>query len=245
VPILHDQALELDVHFAADLFRRLVDALQPRPDLDRVAAAVLGGSLDPHSRVGEAFVQHRAHLAEFADAADVDAELLAMLATLATAPVLRAYAERLMPLVERLGDGVPEGAAWQRGYCPICGGWPLLAERRASELAQQLRCAACGAAWPSPRRRCPYCGNHDEGLAQTLVVDDEPRFTLSACERCRGYLKVVDVVDQLPAELLGLDDLATSGLDQVASEHGYARPAGAGYVIELAVADAEWVEELA
>ena len=41
-------------------------------------------------------------------------------------------------------DSSPEEAVWQQGYCPICGGWPLLAELRGIELAQYLRCAACG-----------------------------------------------------------------------------------------------------
>ena len=49
----------------------------------------------------------------------------------------------------------PEEAVWQQGYCPICGGWPLLAELRGIELAQYLRCAACGSGWRSRRMFCP------------------------------------------------------------------------------------------
>jgi hypothetical protein len=44
---------------------------------------------------------------------------------------------------------------------------------------------------------------------------------------------------------LPLDDVASLHLDLAAIERGYQRPAGTGYQIELAVPDAEWVEELA
>jgi len=74
----------------------------------------------------------------------VDAELLATLASQAVAPLLRAYADHLLPLLARIDDGTSQGAAWQQGYCPVCGAWPILAELRGVELARYLRCAACG-----------------------------------------------------------------------------------------------------
>src|SRR5438105_1773266 len=78
VPLLHDQPAEVDVHFAADLFSRLVNVLQQREDvelrvrLDAVIAAATGGALDPERLFGEAFVQHPDHLAELAEASGVD-----------------------------------------------------------------------------------------------------------------------------------------------------------------------------
>jgi FdhE protein len=251
IPLLHDQPAHVDVHYAADLFSRLVNVLQDRADPDRgdrlevLVAAIVGGALDPQRLFTEAFVQHPDHLAELADEAGVDRELLGTLAALSVAPLLRAYAERLLPLAERLDDGSPEGAVWQQGYCPICGAWPVLGELRGVELAEYLRCSACGCGWRSRRLFCPYCGNDDHRTLQTLTVDGEQRFRISVCERCHGYLKVGNSFDPPPADLLALDDIASLHLDLVAIERGYARPGGSGYVIELAVPEAEWVEELA
>jgi FdhE protein len=246
VPMLHDQTAHVDVHYAADLFSRLVNLLQQRDDtelrsrLDVLVGAATSGALEPQRLFSEAFVQHHEHLAEIADAAGVDIELLTTIVAQAVAPLLRAYADRLLPLLERIDD-----VRWQRGYCWVCGAWPSLGELRGVELAQYLRCAACGSHWRWQRLECPYCANDDFRSLQTLTVEGEPRFRISVCDRCKGYLKVGNAFDPPPAEFLALDDVASLHLDVVAIERGYQRPGGTGFVIELAVPDEEWVEELA
>ena len=243
IPLLHDQPINLDIHFAADLFSRLVNALTPR--LDPLIGAATGGQLDPQHLFGEAFVQHPDHLAQIAFQAGVDTDLLSAAATLSVAPVLRAYAEKLLPLLEQADDATTEGAAWTRGYCPICGGWALLGELRGVELAQWLRCAACGSGWRGQRLACASCGNVDYRTLGTLTIDGEQRFRVAVCERCKAYLKVANAFDPTPAPLLALDDVASLHLDLAAAERGYQRPAGSGYRIELAVPEEEWLEELA
>jgi FdhE protein len=249
VPLLHDQPAYVDVHLAADVFSRLVNVLQQRADaelgarLEAVIAAATSGSIDPQRLFGEAFVQHTDHLAEIALQSAVDVELLSTLAAQAVAPLLRAYAERLLPLVQRLDDGSPETTLWQQGYCPICGGWPVLAELRGIELAQYLRCAACGSGWRSRRLFCPYCGNDDHHSLHMLTIEDEQRFRISVCARCQGYLKIGNAFDPPPAELLAIDDVASLHLDVAAIERGYHRPGGSGFVIELAVPDVEFEDE--
>jgi FdhE protein len=252
IPLLHDQPASVDLHFAADLFSRLVNVVQEHATDDETQAKLLAlveaatsGRLDPERLFGEAFVQHRDHLGELAHQAGVDADLLHALASQAVAPVLRAYAEHLQPLIERVDDGSPDGAAWHRGYCPVCGGWPVLGELRGIELAQFLRCAACGTAWRWSRIACPYCSTDDFRQLRTLQVEGEQRFRVSVCERCTTYLKIGNAFDPPPPELLALDDLASMHLDVAAIERGYHRPTGSGYSIELAVPEAEWVEEFA
>jgi FdhE protein len=251
VPLLHEQPVNLDIHFAADLFSRLVNALQPRQEpelaarLQTLVSAATGGLLDPQRLFSEAFVQHQHHLLEIALQAGVDADLLTTLTHCAVAPVLSAYAEHLMAIVDNLNDGTIDSVAWQRGYCPICGGWPRLAELRGVELAEFLRCSGCGSAWRWQRLACPYCANDDYRSLQTLRVAGEQRFRIGVCERCMGYLKVGNAFDPLPAALLGLDDVASMHLDVVAMERGYRRPGGTGFPIELALPEEEWVEELA
>ena len=250
VPLLHDQPAHIDVHFAADLFSRLADILAERDDahlrsrLDGLVSAATGGLLDPERLFGEAFVQHQDHVAEIARQIGVDAELLATLASQAVTPLLRAYAEHLLPLMARIDDGTSQGAAWQQGYCPVCGAWPILAELRGVELARYLRCAACGNGWRSPRLFCSYCANEDYQLLGTLTIEGEQRFRIGVCERCKGYLKVCNAFDPPPAALLALEDAASVHLDVAAIERGYHRPGGAGFAIELAIPENEWVEEL-
>jgi FdhE protein len=252
VPLLHDQPVTVDIHFAADLFSRLVNALQQRDDpetpdqLGLLVDAATAGRLDPQHLFTEAFVQHRDHLSELAISAGVDTDLLSALAAQSVAPLLRAYADQLLPLIDRADDGSPDGAIWHAGYCPVCGAWPLLAELRGVELAQFLRCSACGSGWRSRRILCPYCGNDDYQHLRHLQIEGEQRFRVALCERCHGYLKVGNAFDPPPAELLALDDVVSMHLDVAAIERGYQRPGGTGFSIELAVPEEEWLaEELA
>src|SRR5947207_894286 len=178
-------------------------------------------------------------------AAGLDVELLSAVASQSVAPLLRTYAERLGPVVEQVSDGTVRGAAWTRGHCPICGGWPLIGELRGVELAEWLRCAACAHGWRGQRLMCPYCGNNDYRSLATLTIESEQRFRISVCELCKGFLKVANAFDPAPAELLALDDVASLHLDLAAIERGYQRPPGSGYRIELAMPELEWVEGLA
>jgi FdhE protein len=244
VPLLHEQPVSLDLQFAADLFGRLLNTLadhgtsEATDGLDELMRAATSGRLDPEHVFGEAFVQHPDHLGQIAAGAGVGADLLGAMATLAVAPLLRAYADRLLPLI----DGTHE---WARGYCPICGAWPLLAEVRAADQPRWLRCGLCGSGWRDQARpRCVYCGNADERSLGTLTLDGEVRFHASFCERCRGYLKVGNTLEPPPAELLAIDDVASLQLDLAAAERGYVRPSGSGYRIELGMPEDEWLEEL-
>ena len=249
--MLHDEPASVDVHFAADLFSRLVGILQGRedaelrPKVDALVAAATNGGLDPERLFNEAFVQHRDHVADIAREAGLDDDLVVTLAAQSVAPLLRAYAAHLLPTVERIDDGAPDGASWQRGYCPLCGAWPVIGELRGVELAAYLRCSSCGSGWRSRRLLCVYCGTDDFRKLRNLQVEGEQRFRISVCEQCKGYLKIGNAFDPPPAELVILDDLASVHLDVAAIERGYQRPGGTGFVMELAVPESEWVEELA
>lgn len=251
-PLLHEEPAYVDVQYAADLFSRLVEtaaSLAPeaepevRASLDALAGAATAGRLPAEPLFAEAFVQHSQHLREMALHAGVDGDLLESLAALAVAPLLRAYAAHLAPLLERADDGSLDAATWHKGYCPVCGGWPVLAELRGIELKRYLRCAACATAWPVLRLQCPYCETGDYRQLTSLQAEDDRRFKVEVCGRCHGYLKTANAFDPAPAALLPLEDLSSVHLDVAAIERGYQRPTGAGFLLELAVAEPAWAED--
>jgi FdhE protein len=251
VPLLNGEPAFVDVHYAADLFSRLVNVVlehgdeEARGRVGPLVAAATDGRLEADRLFAEAFVQHREHLRDIAGVAGVDADLLDTLSALSVAPLLRTYAVQLAPLVERADDGSPHGATWEKGYCPICGAWPVLAELRGVEQQRFLRCSACGTGWRTLRLFCPYCGNDEFRQLSYLQIEGERRFKVEVCARCNGYLKAANAFDPSPADLLALDDLASVHLDMAAIERGYRRPSTAGFHLELAIPEDEWVEDLA
>ena len=147
---------------------------------------------------------------------DIDPDALAAVAALAVMPLLQALRRRFGPAVD---------PRWDEGWCPICGGWPHLAEQRGLERARRLRCARCGGDWAQPGIRCPYCGvvGHEARAALVSEQDGEAR-KVETCSACRGYLKSVSTLRAWAGDEVALTDLATVDLDLVALEREFERP---------------------
>src|SRR5882762_7541810 len=158
--------------------------------------------------------------------------LLRGLAPLIAMPMLqscrRAWAER-----------VPMD--WAYGFCPICGGWPALAEKRGLDGARHLRCGCCGGDWRTVWLRCPFCGEGDHGKLGSLVSPDRlERHGIGVCDGCRGYLKTFTTLTAIrPGDVL-VEDLATLALDMAALERDYRRPAARGCAVAVGVVAEPW-----
>jgi FdhE protein len=229
VPLLHGEDVQVDGRLIAGLFGGLTRVVRTSAAAahaaERIARAAREHRLHAEHVVSEALAGHVDHVAQIARHAEVDPELLATIAHLAARPVLKAYAEHLGPA---LG-----GARWTRGYCPLCGAWPGLAEVRADAPLRHLRCFQCGGDWAATELRCSFCDNADRDRLGSFQIDGERRFRVDFCDRCRGYLKVGRTADPCPLEYLPFDDLASLELDAAAQEEGFARPPEPGFRLEL------------
>jgi FdhE protein len=238
--LLHLAPAVVDVQYAADLFSRLVGVVYEHSDeetgeqLELLVKAATTGRIDADALFTEAFVQHRDHIWEIAAEAEVDGDLLSTLAILAIRPLLRAHAAHLTPMLEEVADGSPEGATWARGYCPICGAQPLLAELYEASPRCNLRCGMCGTSWEAPRSFCPYCETETQHPLPSPPDTEVQRLHVEVCEICKGYLKVMNTSAPIPSVLLVLEDAASEHLDIAAMEQGYYRPSGNGFFVDLA-----------
>jgi FdhE protein len=150
-------------------------------------------------------------------------DLLWLVAELAVSPFVHALQQSLFgataidPVLRRALD------AWSRGYCPVCGSWPALAEVAATHRV--LRCSFCALAWEPSSYACVYCG--DSGDKFVTAAPDEIRKDrrLEVCGACGSYLKTLDVPTLSAFPFLAIADLETMDLDMAAMERGYNRPA--------------------
>jgi FdhE protein len=144
----------------------------------------------------------------------LDTELLWTLGHSALKPAMHAWRRQLAPS----GDW----PNWQKSFCYICGADALLGELRGNGQTLHLRCGCCGADWRSRRLQCVRCGNEDHLSLRSIYCEDQTGIMrLEACDKCRGYLKVITSFSPTPPELLAIEDLATLHLDYIAHEHGY------------------------
>lgn len=152
--------------------------------------------------------------------AGLSADLARALAHPAALPLLATCAGR--------PGAVADG--WDRGYCPVCGAWPALAELRGLEANRQLRCGRCGADWTAAWLACIYCGNDDHRELGGLVSEAAVVMRrVETCQRCHGYVKSVTTLTARSHAEVMLEDMATVAYDVGALDEGASRPPGLGF----------------
>lgn len=148
----------------------------------------------------------------------------------ASAFLTEALVQPFAELVARLWAGSPavsrprfasdDGA--QR--CPCCGDRPVVGVLREQGhgAGRLLVCGRCATEWPAPRMVCPSCAAMDVQALPVFRADEWPATRIESCERCRHYLKSIDLtVDGAALPLV--DDLASLPLDLWAAERGLTR----------------------
>jgi len=232
-PLLHELDLEFDVEASRDLLVRLARSLEAIDGMRRVRLVIEGAEIDIGAVLSHALADDHASIEAIARDIDLDPDLLRVVARYALRPALGAWRRQLAPLVE--------GIQWEKGNCCICGAAASLGELRGNGQILHLRCGQCGADWRFRRLRCMYCGNEDHRTLSCLYSEDQrEKMRVEACDRCRGYLKVIASFSPLSPEMLAVEDLATMHLDYIAAGHGYERGAKVKEASEyVRVAEAE------
>ncbi len=110
---------------------------------------------------------------------------------------------------------------WTKGFCPACGSWPAFAELVKEK--RSLRCCFCGLAWTPALICCIYCEESSEAFLEA-VETGEKNLTVEMCRSCGGYLKRITTKRATPFELLSVEDLTSSSVDNGAAKQGYNRP---------------------
>ena len=133
--------------------------------------------------------------------------------------------ESLRPELEYIAEKygvVVEKAGWTEGYCPICGKEPKIGEIREGEDGKRyLFCHQCGYKWHFRRIKCPFCSNEEQHSLAYFAVEGEERYRVDVCNKCRRYIKIVDVPKSGEEANLDVEDIATLHLDMLAYEEGY------------------------
>ena len=153
---------------------------------------------------------------------DVSKNLLTAIIHIVLKPFLVSHAKTLADSIDQ--------EHWRRNYCPVCGGSPDLAFLDKERGSRWLVCSRCDTEWLFQRLQCPFCGTQDQN-ALAYFTDDEGLYRLYVCERCKHYLKAIDLRLAKDEVLLPLERFYTLDLDRQAKEQGYKsydRPKPAG-----------------
>ena len=224
IPALTGEPIQLPVDALRPTFLELCRALAEGGGGEathKILAAAESGQINVHSLMMLALRREQGAMRAAATRAGLGHDLLWLVADLGVSPFVHTLLDSVFgaatePLTTALDT-------WSRGYCPLCGSWPALAERPGD--SRRLRCSLCAAAWELPGGHCLYCGERGESFVVLTPDASHPGRTLETCGGCKGYGKVLDTDESVPFPLLALADLDSMDLDMAAMHAGFARPA--------------------
>jgi len=219
LPLLDRRDLNLDTASAARLFNRLCKVLSRRKETageaGRISHALRNKDINFLELFKQIGIENNEYLSALSKKLKVKDDLLSFLAGSSIRPIFEAYASQLKGYVGQ--------EMWWRGYCPICGSMPFLAEFR-EEGERFLACSLCGFEWRFMRLKCPFCENEDHKRLRYFYTKGEgPANRVDVCEICKKYIKTLDTRGMTEETVPIIEDMGTLYLDVLAQKEGYMR----------------------
>ncbi len=200
------------------------------PALGAIAQGIKDGWF-PLETFARSFLEDRPEdIGEMAAELKIDAGIV----TLLIGQLIKPFAERRVQSITPLA---PE-LHWFKGYCPICGSWPMVSSLRGKEGRRWLTCSFCGHEWPYIRIACPFCENDNHETLEHFYSEDRPSETAEVCRQCKRYIVGIDLRDRENEVLMETASLGLVYLDILAQQKGFT----AGAVTPWNVIDKELSE---
>ncbi|WHZ03070.1 formate dehydrogenase accessory protein FdhE [Neobacillus sp. YX16] len=206
------------INFKIPLFLQWIEEIngllsQKNPELETKLAGI-SALLNEETAIrwiDEAFSFNSMYFASFAEENGLEEWIPQFLAETALRPYLQLIAEKIQ---HEITHAVP-GAG-----CPVCGEPARLAVLE-DEGKKVMTCPRCLAHWHAKRIECAHCGNDDHKTIQYITIEGDASSQIQVCEKCTGYIKVIDTRQYLSKPSAAMLDLNTIHLDFVAQEQGY------------------------
>jgi formate dehydrogenase accessory protein FdhE len=110
--------------------------------------------------------------------------------------------------------------------CPVCQGRPIVSilreDKSADTVRRTLYCPLCSLEWGYARVLCPFCREESPEKLPRYTAQEISWMRVEACDSCGKYLKAVDLTLNWNADPV-VDELASTPLDVIANNNGYAK----------------------
>jgi len=213
-PLLSLDDVKVDMSEARGLFRQVADVLRrydivEAAEYDQLQAFIRKGR--PDATDVTAWYQASADRPRATPSEPAVPETVTQVLSVSIRPFLGRAVEAVQSRIDL--------TAWNRPYCPYCGGDPELAVVTASG-ERRLACGRCAGLWPFDEHACPHCDNRHPSYRTTLATADR-RYVLVACDACRRYIKTYDARGASRPFFFDVDAIASLPLDAAAMQRGY------------------------
>ena len=220
LPLIDFMGKEYDLTRPKEYFNSLISIAEKRmPEVAQNIIDIIKSQLFDWEKMIRASFDHKTEETDAQELlagreAEENIDLIDLFTEESLRPELESIAEKYGEIIEK--------SNWSEGYCPICGKEPKIGEIRGEEKGKRyLFCHQCGFKWYFQRIKCPFCGNEEQHSLAYFEVEGEERYRVDVCNKCRRYIKTVELPKSSEEPNLDVEDIATLHLDMIAYDEGY------------------------
>ena len=209
-----------DIKVKEDLFKKIikkVSVLIHKKKKEAIPEKVDFSAIIPdHHNLLEGLLENGLILEDIAKKMNMEYSLFYFLVNSSFSPFISRYAHMVLEKINREN--------WLKGYCPVCGARPFIGKLEEETGRKWLLCSLCYSEWPFKRLACPYCENEDQESLRFFFdekSDSQGAHRIDVCDKCKGYIKTIDIRKLGNKVNLFVENLATLELDIVAGKEGF------------------------
>jgi FdhE protein len=213
LPCLKAEDFKPDANLVKKLAHKTTKIIRKKSG-DAVPSCLDGGSLAGQQKeIIKGLVEDISLLERIAGELQIDFPVFYFLIKTVYSPFLTIYAEKMLKTVEI--------NKWQEGFCPVCGGEPLIARLEEKAGKRWFFCSMCHTGWAHKRMACPFCENDDPKALRYFYVENDEARRVDVCDKCKRYIKTIDYrkIDRVLNPFV--ENISTLALDIVAEKEGF------------------------
>ncbi len=105
--------------------------------------------------------------------------------------------------------------------CTVCGSSPALSLFSKENGSRSLVCSFCWHEWEVARISCPFCNNNESESLGYVAIDTEKGIRADYCDKCKKYIKTIDLREYRKEIYLPLELIASIPFDMKMNEEGF------------------------
>jgi FdhE protein len=218
VPVADKESFAISASQLRSAATRLMPAMRKgfpkiRPELTTLGKALLADEVDLEITVKNLLTDRQEELHETARELSIEPEILSFAIGQLLKPFVEKRAESISPRLNEL--------EWFKGYCPICGSWPMMSFLKGEEGKRWLKCSFCGNEWRFVRTACPFCENDDSESLEYLYSEERQSERAEVCHKCKVYIVGMDLRQREEETVTEVAPLGLMYLDILAQQEGF------------------------
>jgi len=217
-PLINLSEFIIDNNASENLFKSLCSILLETGDelsesVKRLNTFIENKQLDINNLFSEFLHENEDYFNYIENEAHIDKALLGFIIYNSVKPSLSLFSEKVSVYLDK-------EAVWEKGYCPVCGSKPELStfEENGKRF---LTCGFCSYKWASKRIYCPFCENTDHETMHYYDIDGEEEYRVDTCDKCKKYIKTIDIKKTSRLIYPPLECKATPYIDLKFEEMGF------------------------